>query len=128
MDASDAIRARIPTFPGYANEKGRRLCDELVRSYVGEAVAEVSARLDQGMSDRVGSLLMRAGFINQSAFTGFENAKIGDDAITRLLVCDLTLCTLAEKGSKISPNDFDAWISRIESSLDVRDSIMRASG
>ena len=124
MDASDAIRARIPSFPAYTSETGRRLSDELIRSYVGEAVAEASARLDQGMSERVCALLMRAGFINQTVFVGFEYANVNADGMTRLLVRDLTLCSLADKGRSISAQDFDAWISSIEVGFDARDAVM----
>ncbi len=124
MDASDAIRARIPGFPGYANEMGRRLSDEMIRSYVGEAVADASARLDRGMSERVGALLMRAGFINQAAFGPFEYAKVADEALTRLLASDLTLCALADRGKAVSANDFDTWITRIEVGFDARDTLM----
>lgn len=103
---------------------GRRLSDEMIRSYVGEAVADASARLDRGMSDRVGALLMRAGFINQAAFGHFEYAKVTDEALARLLASDFALCALADRGKAVSASDFDTWITRIETGFDARDTLM----
>ncbi|MHB8462079.1 MAG: hypothetical protein ACYDA1_05495, partial [Vulcanimicrobiaceae bacterium] len=66
----------------------------------------------------------RAGFINQAAFGHFEYAKVKDDDLTRLLVSDLALCSLADRGKAVSANDFETWIARIEAGLDARDLTM----
>ncbi|HEY1427993.1 MAG TPA: hypothetical protein VGF18_00340, partial [Candidatus Tumulicola sp.] len=70
------LKSRIPNFPAYATDEDRKISDELVRSYLGERLAEMESQ--PGISDdarkTVGELLLRAAFTNQIAYKVYEEA------------------------------------------------------
>ena len=128
MDAIDQLRVDIPQFPGYADEGARRLCDELIRSFVGEALARMEARLgvtDPRLCERFGALLLRAGFTNQSAFRGYEYVELSSLQVDQIAQADLALVILAQAADGTSAADASAYLDRIVAAFDARDSAMQ---
>ena len=130
MDVLAPLRTKINAFPGYVTEDDRRLADELVRSYLGEALALMRARLDglaDGVESRLGDLIMRAGFRNQIAFKAFEYATLDGAKVGRVAANDVRLIELADRAGAIDAAAVPAFIDEIAAAFDVRDREMQSS-
>jgi hypothetical protein len=121
------LKSKIPDFPGYSDDVSRWRSDELVRSYLGEAVADLQERLqplDAALDTRVGDLLIRVGFANQSAYKKYEDgarAKIDADAMT---AADVGAVKIAERAPSIDVVQLPAYLDEIAETLDRRDTAM----
>jgi len=128
MDAME-LQAMIPQFPGYLDEAARRLSDELVRSYAGEAVAGLVGRLrpfdDTALEARFDAVLMRAGFTNQSAFRGYESAVLSRDRSAAMLAADTLLATLANRAASVDLQSAPGYLDELVAAFDARDSAMQ---
>lgn len=127
MDVLAELRKRIAAYPGYAGLDGRRLSDELVRSYAGEALARVkagTANLDPQDSELLNDLLFRAGFVNQAAFAACETATAGAEATQRLEAADLALIELADRAGEWA--NINAGLQEMRGAFDRRDRAMAA--
>ncbi|MGA9944377.1 MAG: hypothetical protein WBP75_04990, partial [Candidatus Cybelea sp.] len=80
MELLEQLRAKISGFPGYDGELERRLSDEYVRSYLGEALADLAARdvLPPELRERVDEAILRVGFATQHAFAAHARGKPPD--------------------------------------------------
>jgi hypothetical protein len=127
MDAVEAIRAKIPQFQGYADETTRRLSDELVRSYLGEALALLRERHPDFFaqrSDAFETLLLRAGFMNQQAFHSFEYAHLDETDQAAIAAADLSLIQLADRTSTIDAAGIPDFLNDLTAAFDKRDLLM----
>lgn len=127
MDDADAVRAQIPTFPGYATLADRRLADELVRSYLGEALSELADRHPDFFADAHDGyqrLLMRAGFANQLAFHAFEYAD--GDATRQAAVAagDVALIAVADRAATVGASGIPGYLDDVTAAFDRRDAAM----
>ena len=126
MDAME-LKAMIPQFPGYLDEAARRLSDELVRSYAGEALAGLMDRLrplEAPMEARFDALLMRAGFANQSAFRGYGSAVLSPERSAAMLGADTLLVTLAQRAASVDIQSAPGYLDELAAAFDARDSAM----
>lgn len=127
MDDADAVRAQIPNFPGYATLADRRLADELVRSYLGEALSELAARHPDFFADAHDGyqrLIMRAGFMNQLAFHAFEYAD-GDAARQAAVAAgDRDLLTIADRSGAVDASGIPSYLDDVTAAFDRRDAAM----
>lgn len=127
MDDADAVRAQIPNFPGYATLADRRMADELVRSYLGEALSELAARHPEIFADAQDGyqrLLMRAGFMNQLAFHAFEYAD-GDAARQAAVAAgDRKVLALADRAATVEATSIPAYLDDVTAAFDRRDAAM----
>ncbi len=127
MDALDEIRAKIPQFPGYDDDTARRLSDELVRSYLGEALALLREQhpdfFAQG-SDAFEALVLRAGFMNQQAFHAFEYQHLDSDGLSVVAEDDRTLVELADRAHNITAADLPAFLDDLTAAFNRRDAVM----
>ncbi len=118
----DSLRDRIPDFGGYLNEEDRRRSDELVRSYVGEAIAVLQDRVAPATPDpRFERTLLRAGFMNQIAFKAFEYAALDEARIYAVSRNDLRLVNLADRAPTTDAKDVDAYLAEVAAAFDARD-------
>ena len=127
MDAME-LQTMIPQFPGYLDEAARRLSDELVRSYAGEAVAGLVDRLrplDPALEARFDAVLMRAGFTNQSAFRSYESAVLSPDRSAAMLRADTLLATLAQRAASADIQNAPGYLDELVAAFDARDSAMQ---
>ena len=128
MEALDQIRASIPDFEGYDDETSRAHSDELIRSYLGERLADFeyahSAWLG-GNRDAFNRLVLRCEFVDQEAFKPFEHASANDPRIPRLLDADLQVISLADRLPALDPAEVPAFVQRANELLDARDALMR---
>jgi hypothetical protein len=125
MDALGALRAKIPTFPGYADANSRRLADEEVRAYLGEALAGLDDRMGTGpLTERYGAVLLRAEFRNQTAFRTFESADHGDGQIEAMANADLAAIELADRAGSLTDADLASYLEEAIKVLEARDRLM----
>ena len=125
MDALGALRAKIPTFPGYSDADSRRLADEEARAYHGEALAGLNDRVGAGpLAERYGAVLLRAEFINQSAFRPFETADLSDAQIESMVQADLATVELADRAESLPDEALPGYLDEVTAALDARDRAM----
>ena len=127
MDAME-LQAMIPQFPGYLDEAARRLSDELVRSYAGEALAglvDCLRPLDTALEARFDAVLMRAGFANQGAFRGYESAVLSPERSAAMLRADTLLATLAKRAASVDIQSAPGYLDELVAAFDARDSAMQ---
>lgn len=99
MDLLESIRCDIRDFAGYQSQEHRRVSDEQIRAFVGEALAslpdaDVAAMPpeERAIYDR---LLVRAEFINQQVFRTFDEAR-EPQRVDVILAADCALITAAK--------------------------------
>lgn len=130
MDALALLRSKINTFPGYVTQDDRRLADELVRSYLGEALALARTRLGElpdALESRFGDIILRAGFRNQIAFKAFEYATLDGARVARVAANDARLLELAEQAAAVSATDLPAYLDTVVEAFDARDREMQSN-
>ncbi|MDE2483557.1 MAG: hypothetical protein KGN02_15380 [bacterium] len=108
----------------------RRLADELVRSYLGEALALARTRLGElpdALESRFGDIILRAGFRNQIAFKAFEYATLDGARVARVAANDARLLELAEQAAAVSATDLPAYLDTVVEAFDARDREMQSN-
>ncbi|MBV8117376.1 MAG: hypothetical protein JOZ01_05335 [Candidatus Eremiobacteraeota bacterium] len=121
------LKEKIPDFPGYDDDVSRWRSDELVRSCLGEAVADLQLRLqplDESLAARAGDLLLRLGFANQSAYKSYEDGAHATFDLDALVAADCATVELAERAPTVDAAPFPPYLDDITSTLDRRDAIM----
>jgi hypothetical protein len=127
MDPLNLLREKIPQFAGYADDRDRERSDELVRSYLGEAVAEMQVRLgnvDGNLEKRLGDLLIRVGFANQAAYKIYADAARKETHFDRMAAADARTVELAEGAAGLQVSDLGAFLEEAARVLDERDAAM----
>jgi len=131
MDAIESIKARIPQFGGYADLEARRDDDELVRSYLGEALATLNANHPDFFADRSETyedLIIRAGFMNQAAFHAFEYVKLDPARLEAVAQGDLALLDLADRAPAVAAGEVAGYLADLTAAFDRRDAAMTGAG
>ncbi len=131
MDAIESITARIPQFRGYDDLEARRDDDELVRSYLGEALATLNANHPDFFverSDAYENLIFRAGFMNQAAFRAFEYAKLDRSHLDTIAANDCAMLDLADRAPAIAAGQLAGYLDDLTAAFDRRDAAMGQSG
>ena len=132
MDPLEQLRARIAGFPGYDGDLERRRSDEYVRSYLGEALADLDVRcgsISPELQQRIDALLLRVGFADQRLFAthhlvGVTHAANADDAVASV---DAATVELADRARSIEPDSLAGYLDDVSATLDRRDAAMRAA-
>lgn len=128
MDALRTLTETLPGFPGYGREDDRRLSDELVRAYIGEALVTVAERLSPQVASQtpIDELLLRCEFRNQVAFKAFEYADLDEETIEQTARYDVRLVELAQRVSTLEPAATGRFLAEVKIAFDERDHAMQA--
>jgi hypothetical protein len=130
MEPLELLRKKITGFPGYATEIERRRSDEYVRSYLGEALADLAARqtLSPEVVQRLDALVLRVSFADQQAFSRRVNvgtSGAGDeDAVA---VADAATIELAERAATLEPAATNRYLEEVTAALDAREAALVAA-
>ncbi len=133
MDSLQQLRERIAGFPGYDGDIERRRSDEFVRSYVGEALADLAARCDRlppDLRQRFDALLLRVGFADPKAFAtqrgiaNLQDAMAQDGAVATE---DVAAVQVADRAPAIAADAVASYLDEVTATLDRRDAAMRAA-
>ena len=132
MEPLEQLRARIAGFPGYDGDLDRRRSDELVRSYLGEALAELEARcgaLPTELQQRLEALLIRIGFSAPKTFAA-HNSGVGippHHFDGEVAAEDVATIELADRAKSTTVETLGAYLDEVTALLDRRDAAMRAA-
>jgi hypothetical protein len=131
MEPLAQLREKIPNFPGYDGDLQRRHSDEYVRSYLGEALAELTARcaLSPEVEQRVDELMLRVGFANPRDFAGHDiGSEKGDaDDGGAVAVADVAVVKLADRAGSLDAASVPSYLDEVSAALDARETALRAS-
>ena len=128
MDVLERIRAFIVGFSGYGEAEVRRLSDEQIRAFVGEALAALPAveieQLEEAERLYYDRVLLRCEFINQEIFRLFDS----DPTIARVqatLLADIEVIQAAMELREITGATLNGVLVRLHDALDKRDAAMQ---
>lgn len=124
MASKDDLAAKIPDFPGYADAPARERSDELVRSYVGERVAEMAERLaplSASLDERIGELLLRSAFADQAVHRQYDRGPADLDAVAD---ADLKALEVADRSATIDAAHAGDYVASMSAALTARDAAM----
>lgn len=127
MEPLEFLKSTIAGFPGYADETDRQRSDEMVRSFLGEAIADLEVRLvppEGGVSQRIGDLLIRVGFTNQSAYKRYEDGARSGADFAGMSASDEEIVELAGRAPSIDGANLSSYLDEIVAALDRRDATM----
>jgi hypothetical protein len=129
MEQNALLQGKIDGFPGYAGQDARRLSDEMVRSYLGEALAAAEERLAPGESaegERLSDLLLRVAFGDQRILKAYEASERpgGFGTIAEL---DAAVVRLADRAATCTLADLGAYLNEVTGMLDQREAAMRGN-
>jgi hypothetical protein len=131
MDALERLRATIDGFPGYDGDLERRRSDGYVRSYLGEALANLAAQnvLTPDLQQRVADLILRVGFADPRAFANRHllaspNGTNDGGAVGE---ADAATVDLADRAATIDADSAAAYLDEVVATLDRRDAAIRAA-
>lgn len=131
MEPLEFLRSTIADFPGYGNDDARRRSDELVRSYLGEAVAGLEARLevsgDTPLQRRIGDVLLRVAFANQAAYKIYENAARANPDFDAMAAADARTVEVASRAGNTDAAQLSAYLDEVAGALDNRDAAMNGT-
>jgi hypothetical protein len=130
MKPLEELRAKIAGFPGYGSEMQRRLSDEYVRSYLGEALAALAARctLEPQVRERLDDLIMRVGFADPHAFSNRPTpAADADDDGGAVAEADFATVELADRAASLDAQAVSSYLDEAVALLDKRDGALRAA-
>ena len=133
MDPLEQLRARIAGFPGYDGDLERRRSDEFVRSYLGEALADLDVRCDSLSPDtkqRIDALLLRVGFADQQSFSvhhGTAATHVLAGAGSSVAGEDVAVIEVADRARTVDADAVGRYLDEVAETLDRRDVAMRAA-
>lgn len=127
MQPLDSLKTAIADFPGYDDDLARDRSDELVRSYVGERLAEMQQRLeplDAALDERIGVLLLRTAFANQAAHKLYAGSERSEVDAAPVAAADAQTVALGDRAASIAAGGVAAYLDEITAVLDGRDAAM----
>jgi hypothetical protein len=129
MDATEALKQKLPAFAGYADLAARRLTDEEVRAYLGERLAGLSERLAPtgAPADRLNDLILRAEFLTQRASPYFDSNELDAAHLDAVAAADLAAVDLADRVDSVFNVDMlPKYLDDAQAALDARDRAMES--
>ncbi len=131
MEPLELLRAKIAGFPGYDGDIERRHSDEYVRSYLGEALAELEARceLAPDVQQRLDELLLQVGFADPRDFApqhviGSENGSSDGGPVG---MADAATVELADRAATLAAASVASYLDDVAALLDQREAAIRAA-
>ncbi|HVN69746.1 MAG TPA: hypothetical protein VMU38_08875 [Candidatus Binatia bacterium] len=130
MEPLAQLRAKIAEFPGYDSALDRRRSDQFVRSYLGEALADLEARCQLAPEDRarVDALMLRVAFADPTAFDvhdGHAAARANDGG--PIAAADAATVALAGEAATVNADSASRYLDGVTALLDRRDATLRAA-
>lgn len=130
MEPLEELRAKIAGFPGYDGDVELRLSDEYVRSYMGEALVELSARckLAPSMQKRLDDLVLRVGFADPRSFAMHHRIaeQNGSNDGGAVAAADAATVELADRAASLDAASIPRFLDDVSALLDKRETAIRA--
>lgn len=130
MDALERIRSFIDGFAGYAEPDHRKISDEQIRAFVGEALTELPAvdvdNLTADERSHYDRVLLRCEFINQDVFHVFDTDPT-PQRIEATLLADIAVVESAAALKAVENAVFNGLLTQLGDAFDKRDAAMRTA-
>jgi hypothetical protein len=122
MDDLASLHARIESYADYTNDDDRRLSDEQIRAYVGEALARVLERLAPPgeAGETLARLLFRCQFADQTVIAALDAEEFVDTELASIHAADRRLVDLADRAAALDLPDVRTLLAEIDAALDER--------
>lgn len=129
MDDLAFIRERIESYADYTNDVNRRLSDEQIRAYIGEALARASERLRPAglVADKLDALMLRCEFADQREIHAFDVDHIPPEGIARIVGADRELARLASDADAVETAGLAAFLDQVQAAFDARFHVVTTS-
>ena len=128
MDALEFLKTTIPDFAGYEDESSRRITDEQIRAFVGEALALLAATHAEFFSGDAqqlyDGLLMHCEFADQEVLHDFETAT---GNVAALAAADAALIRLAPRAETVDAASLQGFMGELKSAFEARDRTYRGT-
>ena len=131
MEPLEQLREKIEEFPGYDTHLERRRSDEYVRSYLGEALADMAARcsLAPDVQACLDALLLRVAFADQKAFGTHDGPGAASQTNDggAVAIADAATIDVADEAKTLDPAFAGRFLGEVAALLDRRDAALRAA-
>lgn len=128
MDVLERIRAFIDGFAGYGEAGTRRISDEQIRAFVGEALAALPAvEIEQLLEEErlyYDRVLLRCEFINQEVFRVFDTDPTSA-RVEATLYADADVVEAAAQLRALTSAKLNGVLVRLHDAFDKRDAAMQ---
>jgi uncharacterized membrane protein YccC len=128
MDVLERINAFIDGFAGYGDAGSRRVSDEQIRAFVGEALAALPAveieQLPEEERMYYDRVLLRCEFINQDVFRVFDSDPTRA-RVDATLNADADVVEAAAQLRGMSTATLNGVLVRLHDAFDKRDAAMQ---
>ena len=127
-DDLTGIRAYISGYPGHADAAARRLSDQEVRAFVGEALVDLRERLRPtgDLADRLDSLVLHCEFGDQRALKALDDERYGEpEPAARLEAVDREIVETAARAPEITLEQLPAYLDELETLMQRRGPALR---
>jgi hypothetical protein len=122
MDDLAFLHARIESYADYTNDDDRRMSDEQIRAYVGEALAGVLERLAPTgeVGETLARLLLRCQFADQTVVAALDAEQFVHTELALLHTADRRLVELADRAGALALPDVRTLLADIDATFDER--------
>lgn len=121
-DDVSALHALIPAYAGHADAVARRLCDQQVRAFAGEALVDLQERLPIApVQDRFDALLMRCEFGDQHVIKALEDDRFaGAEHVAVVEAEDAKLLGAAVAADRVDAAGLPAFQATLQAAFTER--------
>lgn len=121
-DDVSAMRDLIPAYAGHADTIARRLSDQQVRAWTGEALVDLQDRLPLGgLQDRFDKLLFHCEFGDQHVIRAVEHDYFGEPAAAATVEKhDAELIAAAARSKTVAADGLEGLIGDLERAFEDR--------
>jgi hypothetical protein len=130
MDDLAFLRERIESYADYTNDDRRRLVDEQVRAYVGEALARVLERLRPAgpAGEALARVILRCQFADQAVVRALDLEEPSPAEIAAIHSADRELVALADRADTVDAAGLEEYVAQLDAALDRRSRIVTGGG
>ncbi len=130
MDALERIRSLIGGFAGYTEPSARRLSDERIRAFLGEALAQLPAAEIDALSAQARAcydrMLLHCEFVNQDAFRLFDGDP-NPGRVQATLAADAEVLEAAAALTATNGAGLGSSLARLSDAFDKRTAAMQTA-
>jgi hypothetical protein len=121
-DDVQALTGLLPAYAGHGDAPARRLSDQQVRAFAGEALVDLQDRLTLApVQDRFDALLMRCEFGDQHVIKALEDDRFAEPAAAAAVeAVDRALVEAAARARTVDAGGLTAFIDDLEHAFDGR--------
>ena len=116
------LRERIESYADYTDDAARRLSDEQIRAYAGEALARLRERLAPGGAEgqALEALLLRCQFVEQTKARVFDATAVDAAQIAATAAADRDVVNIADCADTVAAADLGVLLVQLAAAFERR--------